>query len=91
MKKFLARLAVVGLFAGFAAASYALPASAATSDDYTAYSGTTVDASEVAVSWVIDVEYSNYRIILAWSDIIAESAGGSSTLAAGASDAMFIQ
>ncbi len=91
MKKFLARFAVVGLFAAFAAASYALPASAATSDAYTSYSGPTAEPGPIEVSWIIDLEWSDYRIILAWREVIADGASGSETLAAGAGDAMFNQ
>ena len=50
MKKFLTRLSLLGLFAGLAATSFAVPASAAATDRNAAYNGPTTNvASEIVI------------------------------------------
>ena len=68
MKKLLARLSLVGLFAGLAATSYAVPAAAASTDANAAYDGPTTSGNlrEIVViiidtpDYVYYVEYYQY-------------------------------
>lgn len=53
MKKFLARLSLVGLFAGLAATSYAVPASAAATDQAAVYDGPTTNAADIEIVIII--------------------------------------
>jgi hypothetical protein len=66
MKKFLARLSLVGAFAALAATSYAVPASAAASDVNAAYDGPSTNLREIVIiiidtpDYVYYVEYYEY-------------------------------
>ncbi|WP_434391219.1 hypothetical protein [Melittangium boletus] len=56
MKKFLARLSLLGLFAGLAASSYAVPA-AASADATAAYAGPTTNAATEVIIIIITDDY----------------------------------
>jgi hypothetical protein len=60
MKKFLARLSLLGLFAGLAATSYAVPASASAADQSAAYDGPTTSMSEIVIIIIETPDYIYY-------------------------------
>ena len=53
MKKFLTRLSLLGLFAGLAATSFAVPASAAATDRTAAYEGPTTNVADSEIVIII--------------------------------------
>jgi len=81
MKKFFARFAVLGLFAGLVATSYAMPARAAVSDQNTSYSGVTGTAESAAASEIYVFVDDNYIFIFVFD---LEAAGAQSGTLAGA-------
>jgi hypothetical protein len=82
MRKFLSRFALLGLFAGMIATSYALPAAAATADAHAQYNGATAD------DIIIIVIGDDYFVVVVWfGEAQAESAPGA--LSAAATDKMF--
>lgn len=61
MKKFLASLSMLGLLAGLAATSYAVPASAAATDQAAVYDGPTTNvASEIVIIIIETPDYIYY-------------------------------
>jgi hypothetical protein len=88
MKKFFARFAVLGLFAGLVATSYSLPARAAVADVNTAYSGVTGPVNSEAASEIyIYVFCDDYIYIFVFDYEVAESSAG--TLANAITDRAF--
>jgi hypothetical protein len=81
MRKFLSRFALLGLFAGAVATSYALPAAAAVSDSHAQFQGDTND------SIIIIVIGDDYLVVVVFGEAEAASAPGA--LSAAASDQMF--
>ena len=81
MKKFLARFAIIGMFAAMVASSYALPASAATASN----PGATTDDTIIII--IIGDDY-----LVLWVELDAEVASvNPGTLSAAVSDQMFDQ
>jgi hypothetical protein len=70
MKKFLARLSLLGLFAGLAASSYAVPAAAAAVDPSAAYDGPTTNLASDVIIIIIDEDF-------IWVEVYGTSATGS--------------
>jgi hypothetical protein len=60
MKKFLARLSLLGLFAGIAAGSYTVPAAA--SDSASRYTGPTTSSNDVIIIIEIGEDYYYYYV-----------------------------
>jgi hypothetical protein len=80
MKKFLARLSLLGLFVGLAASSYAVPA-AASADATAAYNGPTNTATDVIII-IIGEEYY-------WVEYYGEATGPQAPSASALTDAAF--
>ncbi|HEX8699367.1 MAG TPA: hypothetical protein VF815_11065 [Myxococcaceae bacterium] len=57
MKKFLARFSLLGLFAGLALSSYAVPANAAAVDQNTTYQGPTSNSEDAVIVIIIGEDY----------------------------------
>ncbi len=57
MKKFFTRLSLLGLFAGLALSSYAVPANAAAVDQNTSYQGPTTSTEDAVIVIVIGEDY----------------------------------
>ena len=81
MKKFFARLALLGLFAGAVATSYAVPAAAAVADSHSQFQGETNDI-------IIIVIGDDYFVVVVWFGE-AEAASAPAALSAAATDQMF--
>ena len=81
MKKFLSRFALLGLFVGLAATSYAIPAAEAASDTHSQYQGP-VDDNLIII--VVDDDY-----IVVWVEGVAAENSLSGALTSAASDKIF--
>lgn len=60
MKKFLARLSLLGLFAGLAATSFSVPASAAVTDQNAAYEGPSTNVADIIIIIIETPDYIYY-------------------------------
>jgi hypothetical protein len=95
MKKLYAHFALFGMLAGLLGASYAMPASAAVTDEHTAYAGDTTVGTNAAEAYVYEYYYvycDDYIYYYRYEyGAVDQQALGSTPLVNAASDQIFDQ
>jgi hypothetical protein len=88
MKKFLARLSLLGLFAGLAATSFSVPASAAVTDQNAAYEGPSTNMAEREIVIII-IDTPDYIYYVEYYEYYGAAAQAAGAPSAALTDAAF--